>query len=265
MKTSKKAIALSVILVTGTSSAQYYSIPNGYTKVDSAYGTSIYYSKDENTAVQVVDLELAYLKNLTIRKVENRYVFAYPGVYKQVNKAFSVVNGAFFGTSSWNSGEISFPFTPGNDIWTDSNTTRTLCVKNNRAYTRENSYTKPSYANICDFSVTLLSPGVSKSPEAPIGRTYIGIINSTPGSEGRFVAFLVAKEKKQEEMFNLAERWKIDASKLIQADGSSSSQLVSTHFNLYGTVCPYGIKIKFWRDEGCEKRRIPHMIGVFSR
>ena len=31
MKTSKKAIALYVILATGTSSAQYYSIPNGYT------------------------------------------------------------------------------------------------------------------------------------------------------------------------------------------------------------------------------------------
>ena len=121
MKISKKAIALSVILATSTSSAQYYSIPNGYTKVDSAYGTSIYYSKDENTAVKVVDLELAYLKNLTIRKVENRYVFEYPGVYKQVSGAFSVVNGAFFDDEkSSTSGKISYPFTPGNDVWNDT-------------------------------------------------------------------------------------------------------------------------------------------------
>ena len=260
----KKAVLLTFVLVVMSASAQYYNIPSGYVKKDTARGTSIYYNEREGVAVQVVDLDLARLEHLIIRKSGNEYNLAYPGVYKTSKRAFSVINGAFFADGKETTGAISFPFTPGNDVWISKNEhTKTLCIKDNRAYVFDNGYTNPSYNNRCNFSITLLHPRVNKNKSIAIGRTFIGVINSKRGSEGRFIAFLLRAGSSQSSMEGYARDWNISRNNLIQGDGSFSTQIVSNRFELYGTQCPYGFNIKM--AEHCEKRKIPHMIGVYPK
>ena len=141
--------------------------------------------------------------------------------------------------------------------------TKTLCVKNNRVSVHQNAYTKPSYANKCNFSITLLDPNVDKSTNWALGRTYFGIIDSKIGSEGRFLAILVSEGHYQYTIKKIAKRWEIRELNLIQGDGSYSAQLISDRFSILGTTCPRSFNIK--NKERCYKRHIPHMIGVFSR
>jgi hypothetical protein len=252
----KKAVLLTFVLVVMSASAQYYNIPSGYVKKDTARGTSIYYNEREGVAVQVVDLDLARLEHLIIRKSGNEYNLAYPGVYKTSKRPFSVINGAFFADKSGAiTGAISFPFTPGNDVWISKNEhTKTLCIKDNRAFVFDNGYTNPSYNNRCNFSITLLHPDVDKWQGVNLGRNSIGIINSKRGSEGRFIAFIVGKSLTSHEVKTIASNWGISKENLIQGDGSHSSQIVSNRFELYGEDWKFGIK-----------RRIPHMIGVYPK
>ena len=252
----KKAVLLTFVLVVMSASAQYYNIPSGYVKKDTARGTSIYYNEREGVAVQVVDLDLARLEHLIIRKSGNEYNLAYPGVYKTSKRPFSVINGAFFADKSGAiTGAISFPFTPGNDVWISKNEhTKTLCIKDNRAYVFDNGYTNPSYNNRCNFSVTLLHPDVDKASTWNLGRNSIGVINSRKGSEGRFIAFIIGKELTSERIKAIADNWGISRGNLIQGDGSFSAQILSNRFELYGEDWKFGIK-----------RRIPHMIGVYPK
>lgn len=254
----KKAVLLTFVLVVMSASAQYYNIPSGYVKKDTAKGTSIYYNEREGVAVQVVDLDLARLEHLIIRKSGNEYNLAYPGVYKTSKRAFSVINGAFFDDGKETTGTISFPFTPGNDVWISKNEhTKTLCIKDNRAYVFDNGYTNPYYSNRCNFSVTLLHPDVDKSSTWSIGRNFMGIISSKRGSEGRFIAFIIKLNSYSEDMITIASNWGISKENLIQGDGSYSAQIVSNKFSLYGSKCP--------RVTCFQKRRIPHMIGVYPK
>ena len=254
----KKAVLLTFVLVVMSASAQYYNIPSGYVKKDTAKGTSIYYNEREGVAVQVVDLDLARLEHLIIRKSGNEYNLAYPGVYKTSKRAFSVINGAFFDDGKETTGTISFPFTPGNDVWISKNEhTKTLCIKDNRAYIFDNGYTNPYYSNRCNFSVTLLHPDVDKSSTWSIGRNFMGIISSKRGSEGRFIAFIIKLNSYSEDMITIASNWGISKENLIQGDGSYSAQIVSDKFSLYGSKCP--------RVTCFQKRRIPHMIGVYPK
>ena len=252
----KKAVLLTFVLVVMSASAQYYNIPSGYVKKDTATGTSIYYNEREGVAVQVVDLDLARLEHLIIRKSGNEYNLAYPGVYKTSKRPFSVINGAFFADKSGAiTGAISFHFTPGNDVWISKNEhTKTLCIKDNRAYVFDNGYTNPSYNNRCNFSVTLLHPDVDKASTWNLGRNSIGVINSRKGSEGRFIAFIVGKSLTSHEVKTIASNWGISKENLIQGDGSHSSQIVSNRFELYGENWRFRIK-----------RKIPHMIGVYPK
>lgn len=252
----KKAVLLTFVLVVMSASAQYYNIPSGYVKKDTARGTSIYYNEREGVAVQVVDLDLARLEHLIIRKSGNEYNLAYPGVYKTSKRPFSVINGAFFADKSGAiTGAISFPFTPGNDVWISKNEhTKTLCIKDNRAYVFDNGYTNPYYNNRCNFSVTLLHPDVDKASTWNLGRNSIGVINSRKGSEGRFIAFIIGKELTSERIKAIADNWGISRGNLIQGDGSFSAQILSNRFELYGEDWKFGIK-----------RRIPHMIGVYPK
>ena len=64
----KKAVLLTFVLVVMSANAQYYNIPSGYVKKDTAKGTSIYYNEREGVAVQVVDLDLARLEHLVVRR-----------------------------------------------------------------------------------------------------------------------------------------------------------------------------------------------------
>ena len=254
----KKAVLLTFVLVAMSANAQYYNIPSGYVKKDTARGTSIYYNEREGVAVQVVDLDLARLEHLIIRKSGNEYNLAYPGVYKTSKRAFSVINGAFFADGKETTGTISFPFTPGNDVWISKNEhTKTLCIKNNRAFVFDNGYTNPSYNNRCNFSITLLHPDVDKSSTWSIGRNFVGIISSKRGSEGRFIAFIIKLNSYSEDMITIASNWGISKENLIQGDGSYSAQIVSNKFSLYGSKCP--------RVTCFQKRRIPHMIGVYPK
>ena len=251
----KKAVLLTFVLVVMSASAQYYNIPSGYVKKDTARGTSIYYNEREGVAVQVVDLDLARLEHLIIRKSGNEYNLAYPGVYKASKRPFSVLNGAFFADGKETTGAISFPFTPGNDVWVSKNEhTKTLCIKDNRAYVFDNGYTNPYYSNRCNFSVTLLHPRVDKSSTWSIGRNFMGIISSKRGSEGRFIAFIIGKELTSERIKAIADNWGISRGNLMQGDGSFSAQILSNRFELYGEDWKFGIK-----------RRIPHMIGVYPK
>ena len=251
----KKAVLLTFVLVVMSASAQYYNIPSGYVKKDTARGTSIYYNEREGVAVQVVDLDLARLEHLIIRKSGNEYNLAYPGVYKASKRPFSVINGAFFADGKETTGAISFPFTPGNDVWVSKDEhTKTLCIKDNRAFVFDNGYTNPSYNNRCNFSITLLHPDVDKWQGVNLGRNSIGIINSKRGSEGRFIAFIVGKSLTSHEVKTIASNWGISKENLIQGDGSHSSQIVSNRFELYGENWRFRIK-----------RRIPHMIGVYPK
>ena len=251
----KKAVLLTFVLVVMSASAQYYNIPSGYVKKDTARGTSIYYNEREGVAVQVVDLDLARLEHLIIRKSGNEYNLAYPGVYKASKRPFSVINGAFFADGKETTGAISFPFTPGNDVWVSKDEhTKTLCIKDNRAFVFDNGYTNPSYNNRCNFSITLLHPDVDKWQGVNLGRNSIGIINSKRGSEGRFIAFIVGKSLTSHEVKTIASNWGISKENLIQGDGSQSSQIVSNRFELYGENWRFRIK-----------RRIPHMIGVYPK
>lgn len=251
----KKAVLLTFVLVVMSASAQYYNIPSGYVKKDTARGTSIYYNEREGVAVQVVDLDLARLEHLIIRKSGNEYNLAYPGVYKASKRPFSVINGAFFADGKETTGAISFPFTPENDVWVSKDEhTKTLCIKDNRAFVFDNGYTNPSYNNRCNFSITLLHPDVDKWQGVNLGRNSIGIINSKRGSEGRFIAFIVGKSLTSHEVKTIASNWGISKENLIQGDGSHSSQIVSNRFELYGENWRFRIK-----------RRIPHMIGVYPK
>lgn len=252
----KKAVLLTFVLVVMSASAQYYNIPSGYVKKDTARGTSIYYNEREGVAVQVVDLDLARLEHLIIRKSGNEYNLAYPGVYKTSKRPFSVINGAFFADKSGAiTGAISFPFTPGNDVWISKNEhTKTLCIKDNRAYVFDNGYTNPSYNNRYNFSVTLLHPDVDKASTWNLGRNSIGIINSRKGSEGRFIAFIIGKELTSERIKAIADNWGISRGNLIQGDGSFSAQILSNRFELYGENLVY-----------FRKRKIPHMIGIYPK
>ena len=251
----KKAVLLTFVLVVMSASAQYYNIPIGYVKKDTARSTSIYYNEREGVAVQVVDLDLARLEHLIIRKSGNEYNLAYPGVYKASKRPFSVINGAFFADGKETTGAISFPFTPGNGVWVSKDEhTKTLCIKDNRAYVFDNGYTNPSYNNRCNFSVTLLHPDVDKASTWNLGRNSIGVINSRKGSEGRFIAFIVGKSLTSHEVKTIASNWGISKENLIQGDGSHSSQIVSNRFELYGENWRFRIK-----------RKIPHMIGVYPK
>ena len=249
----KKAVLLTFVLVAMTANAQYYNIPSGYVKKDTARGTSIYYNEREGVAVQVVDLDLARLEHLVVRR-DKGFGLAYPIVFKNAKKPFSVVNGAFFDDDSTNS-EISFPFTPGNDVWISKNEhTKTLCIKDNRAYVFDNGYTNPYYSNRCNFSITLLHPEVDKRSNSNVGRNSMGVINSRKGSEGRFIAFIIGRELTSERIKAIADSWGISRSNLIQGDGSHSAQILSNRFELYGENLVY-----------VRKRKIPHMIGIYPK
>ena len=222
----KKAVLLTFVLVVMSASAQYYNIPIGYVKKDTARSTSIYYNEREGVAVQVVDLDLARLEHLIIRKSGNEYNLAYPGVYKASKRPFSVINGAFFADGKETTGASSCPCTPAN----------------------------PSYNNRCNFSVTLLHPDVDKASTWNLGRNSIGVINSRKGSEGRFIAFIIGRELTSERIKAIADNWGISRSKLIQGDGSHSAQILSNRFELYGENLVY-----------FRKRKIPHMIGIYPK
>lgn len=226
---------------------------------DSSHDGVIVFSNNyEDTIIMVVDLTKNKLSHRTLTKKGDDY-YRYNISDFSKKDDIALVNGGFFDNKK-DPTPLSFPYTPGNNSWRDSNNTRSLCVNGNVARVEHNGKTKVDLSYKCDFSLTLLSPDVNKNENDYLGRTYIGLPDlSFKGNvyNSNYLIFFLAKNKTQKQMVELAEKWGVHKYNLIMGDGSSSTQFhMSTINSFIGNNCRYG---KFWN---CNSRKIPHAIAV---
>ena len=230
------------------------NVPYGYKLIDSAIGVQLYSNSSNDVYVQVSDLKEVKFENIYGRKKDGKLFYRYPMAYHLRRYDFSVINGAFFNEKK-DPTPISHPFIPGGYYWGNTEPTKTLCVNGIYARIRSNGKNHVSNSD-CEYSVTLLSPDVPISKDSSLGRTYIGIpdTRNTSPYKSRYVIFIVAKSKTQNQMVSIARNWNIQYGNLIQGDGSASAQYLGHHRELYGVS-----------RSGEVKRTVPHAIATVMR
>ena len=256
MKTSTKFLVTPVALALMQVSLANndVNVPYGYKLIDSAIGVQLYSNSSNDVYVQVSDLKEVKFENIYGRKKDGNLFYRYHMAYHLRRYDFSVINGAFFNEKK-DPTPISHPFIPGGYYWGNTEPTKTLCVNGIYARIRSNGKNHVSNSD-CKYSVTLLSPDVPISKDSSLGRTYIGIpdTRNTSPYKSRYVIFIVAKSKTQNQMVSIARNWNIQYGNLIQGDGSASAQYLGHHRELYGVS-----------RSGEVKRTVPHAIATVMR
>lgn len=180
-----------------------YKAPSGYTVIDSALGVTLFANSSKDVFVQVTDLNQNYFEHRYEKNAGNS--FNCKPIEKWLKPGdFSVVNGAYF-NHKVNPTSVSFPFYPGGNYWGDNNNTRTLCVNNTRASVYNTGGSDGKNMVSCSFSLTVLHPDNTIKPTWRLGRTYFGI----PNIGNNYVIFIIAKEKKHDEMVSISRAWGI--------------------------------------------------------
>lgn len=250
-------IILTTLGLTVSSFSNAFDIPRGFYEIES--GNAVYLFDDSNdNYVLTVDLSKgARLSHKTFGFSNGMYLR--DNSYGKLDGgAYALVNGAFFNSDMTPYTNISFPFTPGNNIWkSTSENTKTLCIKQKNgiqyAVMDKTGYNQRDYSKACLFSFTALDPSVDKNSTASIGRTYIGVTK-----DFTTVMFFVSNSKTHSQMLDIMNLWGIPNYHILMGDGSASSQIVTRRNSNYGIA-------RFLKIPYETQRKIPHMIQVFDK
>lgn len=231
---------------------QGYTVPAGFSKIQSATGVELYkknYSGGQPDYVQVINMSKgASLKLLhgTIANAGsagsycgktptfNRQTLksVWDGFTTSYNKAFSVTNGQFFSTNDYPT-SLAFPLKKEGSVVSDgygknefSNEKMALRVYSGYAdiVSFDNTYGNVLCASSASNIIIGLSETANKSPTSYVGRTFIGVLDDNSDKKSECILIFNSSYSRQADAAKVLRGF--GANQVMMLDGGGSTQMI---------------------------------------